>query len=75
VKRWFVRLTTALVMVLADVAMSQVQETIFNLTPQQKFLSCFAQSGYAPTAQVIVQLGAEATSHSYDSFIHYTWPV
>lgn len=53
-KRWFaVTLTTALVMVLAVCSVPQVQETIFNLTPQLKFLSCFAQPGYRPTAQVI----------------------
>ena len=58
-KRWFVPLTTALVMVSAVAATSQVQETIFNLTPQQKFLSCFAQPGYTPIAQIIVQRGAD----------------
>lgn len=30
-----------------------------NLTPQQKFLSCFAKPGYTPTAQVIVQRGTD----------------
>jgi hypothetical protein len=60
VKRWFaVTLTTALVTVLAVCSMAQVQETVFNLTPQQKVLSCFAQPGYTPTAQVIVQRGTD----------------
>ena len=59
-KRWFaITLTTALVTVQAVCSMAQVQETVFNLTPQQKFLSCFAQPGYTPTAQVIVQRGAD----------------
>ena len=53
-KRWFaVTLTTAFVMVLAVCSVPQVQETIFNLTPQLKFLSRFAQPGRTPTAQVI----------------------
>jgi len=60
VKRWFaVTLTIASVMVEAICSMAQVQETIFNLTPQQKFLSCFAQPGYTPTAQAIVQRGTD----------------
>ena len=46
-------------MVLAVCSMAQVQETIFNLTPQQRFLPCFAQTGYTPTAQVIVQRGTD----------------
>ena len=59
-KRWFaVTLTTALMTVLAVCSMAQVQETVFNLTPQQKFLSCFAQPGHTPTAQVIVQRGVD----------------
>ena len=37
----------------------QVQETVFNLTPQQKFQPCFAQYGYTPAAQVIVQRGTD----------------
>ena len=37
----------------------QVQETIFNLTPQEKFVSCFAEPGYTPQAQVIVQRGTD----------------
>jgi hypothetical protein len=36
-----------------------VQETTFNLTPQEKFIPCFAQYGYTPTAQVIVQRGTD----------------
>jgi hypothetical protein len=60
VKRWFaITLTAALVTVLAVCSMAQIQETVINLTPQQKFLSCFAQPGYTPTAQVIVQRGAD----------------
>lgn len=58
--RWYaVTLTTALVMALAICSLAQVQETTFNLTPQQKFLPCFAQYGYTPTAQVIVQRGTD----------------
>jgi len=59
VKRWFVTLTTALTTVLAVCSMAQVQETVFNLTPQKKVESCFAQPGYTPTAQVIVQRGTD----------------
>lgn len=40
----------------------QVQETVFNLTAQRKFVSCFAQPGYTPIAQVIVQLGTTTMS-------------
>jgi hypothetical protein len=40
-------------------SIAQVQETIFDLAPQQKVLSCFAQPGYTPTAQVIVQRGTD----------------
>ena len=58
-KRWFVTLTVAIVMVLTVCSMAQVQETIFDLTPQQKVLPCFAQVGYTPTAQVIVQRGVD----------------
>ena len=58
-KRWFVTLTVAIVMVLTVCSMAQVQETIFDLTPQQKVLPCFAQVGYTPTAQVIVQRGTD----------------
>jgi hypothetical protein len=60
VKRWLTAtLTAALVMALAVCSLAQVQETIFNLTPQQKFLPCFAQYGYTPSAQVIVQRGTD----------------
>lgn len=58
-KRWFATLTIALVMALAVCSIAQVQEAIFNLAPQQKVLSCFAQPGYTPTAQVIVQRGVD----------------
>ena len=59
-KRWLTAtLTAALVMALAVCSLAQVQETIFNLTPQQKFLPCFAQYGYTPSAQVIVQRGTD----------------
>ena len=59
-KRWFAAsLTTALVMALTVCSLAQVQETIFNLTPQHKFLPCFAQYGYTPSAQVIVQRGTD----------------
>src|SRR6516225_8012040 len=37
----------------------QVQEKIFSLTPQHKFLPCFAQPGYTPTAYAIVQRGTD----------------
>jgi hypothetical protein len=59
VKRWFTTSTIALVMALTVCSIAQVQETIFDLTPQQKVLSCFAQPGHTPTAQVIVQRGAD----------------
>jgi hypothetical protein len=59
VKRWFATLTIALVMALVVCSTAQVQETIFNLTSQQKVLPCFAQPGYTPTAQVIVQRGVD----------------
>lgn len=58
-KRRFTTFTIAAVMTLALASMAQVQETIFNLIPQQKVLSCFAQPGYTPTAQVIVQRGTD----------------
>ena len=58
--RWYVAtLATVLVMASAAGSMAQVQETIFDLAPQQKVLSCFAQPGYTPTAQVIVQRGTD----------------
>jgi hypothetical protein len=60
VNRWYVAtLATVLVMASAAGSMAQVQETIFDLAPQQKVLSCFAQPGYTPTAQVIVQRGTD----------------
>jgi hypothetical protein len=59
-KRWFI-VTFAAACLMAAVVPSwaEVQETTFNLTPQQKFQSCFAQPGYTPSAQVIVQRGTD----------------
>ena len=58
-KRWFITALAALsLMVAVKPSWAQLQETVFNLTPQQKFLPCFAQTGYTPSATVIVQRGA-----------------
>jgi len=38
---------------------AQVQETTFDLTPQKKFLPCFAEPGETPTAQIILQRGTD----------------
>ena len=57
-KRWFLAtLAAACLMVSLTPSWAQVQETIFDLTPQKKFLPCLAQPGYFPAAQVIVQRG------------------
>ena len=59
-KRWIIVAIAAITLVVAvKPSSAQVQETVFNLTPQQKFLSCFAQPGYTPTAQIIVQRGTD----------------
>ena len=59
-KRWFITLAVAALMVSAMPSWGQqVQETIFNLAPQHKFLACFGQPNYTPTAQVIVQRGTD----------------
>jgi hypothetical protein len=57
-KRWIVVAIAAIaLMVAVKPSSAQVQETIFNLAAQHKFLPCFAQPGYTPTAQIIVQRG------------------
>jgi hypothetical protein len=59
-KRWLITAFAALSIIVAVVpVLAQVQETNFDLTAQQKFLPCFAQPGYTPTAQVIVQRGTD----------------
>jgi hypothetical protein len=59
-KRWmFFALAAITLMVAVKPSSAQVQETVFNLTAQQKFLPCFAQTGYTPTAEVIVQRGTD----------------
>ena len=60
-KRWLIAtLAAASLMLPAMSSWAQVvQETTFNLTPQEKFISCFAQDGYTPSAQVIVQRGTD----------------
>jgi hypothetical protein len=58
-KRWFqIALTAVSLTVALTPSWAQVQETIFNLTPQAKFVNCLGPGyGPAPTAQVIVQRG------------------
>lgn len=60
-KRWLIAtLAVASLMLPAMSSWAQVvQETTFNLTPQEKFTPCFAQDGYTPSAQVIVQRGSD----------------
>ena len=59
-KRWFITALTALsLMVAVKPTWAQLQETVFDLTPQQKVLPCFAQPGYTPSATVIVQRGTD----------------
>jgi hypothetical protein len=59
-KRWFITALTALsLMVAVKPTWAQLQETAFDLTPQQKVLPCFAQPGYTPSATVIVQRGTD----------------
>jgi hypothetical protein len=60
VKRWIiVAIATITLVVAVKPSSAQVQETVFNLTAQQRFLPCFAQQGYTPTAQVTVQRGTD----------------
>jgi hypothetical protein len=58
-KRWFQIVVAAVSLTVAlTPSWAQVQETIFNLTPQAKFINCLGPGyGPAPTAQVIVQRG------------------
>lgn len=58
-KRWFQILLAAVSLTVAlTPSWAQVQETIFNLTPQAKFVNCLGPGyGPAPTAEVIVQRG------------------
>ena len=58
-RRSAVTLTLVFLTASALFSFGQVQETIFNLTPQQKFLPCLARPGYTPTAQVLVQRGVD----------------
>lgn len=59
-KHWFLAtVTSACLLLPVTPSWAQVQETIFDLYPQKKFLPCFAQPGYSPNAQVIVQRGAD----------------
>lgn len=60
-KRWLIAtLAVASLMLPAMSSWAQVvQETTFNLTPQEKFIPCFGQDGYTPSAQVIVQRGSD----------------
>jgi hypothetical protein len=58
-KRWFQIVLAAVGLTVAlTPSWAQVQETIFNLTPQAKFVNCLGPGyGPTPTAQVIVQRG------------------
>lgn len=58
-KRWFqIALVACSWMATLTPSWAQVQETIFNLTAQAKFVNCLGPGyGPAPTAQVIVQRG------------------
>jgi hypothetical protein len=59
-KRWIiVTLAAITLMVAVKPSMAQVQETVFNLTPQERFISCFSQYPYTASAQVIVQRGTD----------------
>lgn len=60
-KRWFIPALVAACLVAAATPSraQQVQETTFDLTPQKKFISCFAQPGFIPTAQIILQRGTD----------------
>jgi hypothetical protein len=59
-KKWLVFASAAISLGLAaQFASAQVQETIFNLVPQPKFVKCLGvPGGETPTAQVIVQRGS-----------------
>ena len=58
-KRWLITALAAFSLLVAvKPSWAQLQETVFDLTPQQRFLPCFAQPGYTPSATVIVQRGA-----------------
>jgi len=46
-------------MVAVTPSWAEIQETIFELKAQQKFLACFAQPGFTPAAQVILQRGTD----------------
>jgi len=61
VKRWFIALLAVAALMVPALPSwgQQVQEKIFNLAPQHKFIPCFAQPGYTPTVQVILQRGAD----------------
>jgi hypothetical protein len=59
-KRWF-QIASVACSLMATLAPSwaQVQETVFNLTPQAKFVNCLGVPyGPTPTADVVVQRGA-----------------
>ena len=59
-KRWLITAFAVLsLMVAVKPSWAQLQETVFDLTAQTKFLPCFAQVGYTPSAQVIVQRGTD----------------
>ena len=55
----FTTLAAAFLMVAVTPSWAEVQETIFELKAQQKFLACFAQPGFTPAAQVILQRGTD----------------
>jgi hypothetical protein len=58
-KRWFqIAMAAFSLMVAVMPSRAQVQEIVFNLTPQAKVISCLGPGyGPPPTAQVIVQRG------------------
>src|SRR5215472_4647889 len=58
-KKWFIAaLTIASLGATAKVALGQVQDIIFPLTPNPKFVNCLAEpGGPTPTAEVLVQRG------------------
>lgn len=59
-KHWIIVAIAVITIVVAvKPSSAQVQETVFDLTAQQRFLPCFAQPGYTPTAQIIVQRGTD----------------
>lgn len=60
-KHWFIALFAVAALTVSSLPAQgqQVQETVFDLVPQTKVIPCFAEPGFIPSANVIVQRGTD----------------